>query len=109
MEDNKLEAILKMMDVNSEEVLLEHMNNMAKVLCNKLNKENPPKQEGCIWDIRFINYGGTLRVAKMMGEKEVCFMTVDMSTYEVFMSIAEDEDLRRMKLAMAYAIMMGQI
>ena len=109
MKDKKLEAILGMMDADSEEAVLGQMNNLAKILAIELNQNSPPKQEGCLWDLKYTDYGEKLRVAKLLGENEVCYMTIDMGTSQVFMSDPEDEDLRRMKLAMAYAVMMGKL
>lgn len=109
MKEEKIDALLNLLGADSEEDILKHMNEFARLLAVDMNKKSPPRQEDCIWDLQYIDSGNKLKVSKMHDGVELCYMTLDMITYDTYLSNEQDVDLLRIKTAFAYAEMMGMV
>lgn len=92
------------MDFYNDDQVDRLLDKIAQGAAKKLNEESPPKQDGCFWNIKYFDFGRTIRISKMNGVDEVGYISVDTANDKCVISDQDDRDLIRMRDVFEMAI-----
>lgn len=105
--NNKFDEMLKLMGTDNDEELEELLDLLAQGFTKKLNEDSPPEQKGCWWEIKYFDFGKTIRVSKVGDTGEIGYIVVDTETNEIEVSNPNDKDLVKMKVTFVIVIRGG--
>ena len=83
----------------------EVLDKVADHFTTMLNSIYPPTEQGCVWKMKYEDYGEFIRASKIKDDKEVAWMRVHCDSCKVEQSSDNDPDIIALRNALIYAIL----
>ena len=100
-----LDVLYKLIGASIDDSIDTILDKLSPYISDALNEAIPIEQEGCRWDLKYLNDGEIIRIAKKHGNNEIGYIQFGADFNSFHNSDPDDADLRRMMSRMVLSLL----